>query len=73
MPRKRIAAPVETPRRKSKKQSDVTNFVMLAGLVKEVEEVKGDLSRLVDLLAEQFGEPFRSRAEEVVQKYQGKK
>ena len=44
----------------------------LAALTDEVNELKGDLARFARLTAEQFGEPFVSRALEILKKHQGK-
>lgn len=40
-------------------------------LAKDIDEIKGDLCRLVELMALQWGDPFLKQAKEILEKHQG--
>ena len=59
---------VAAPKKVAKKKAPV---VVARNLGAEIDEIKGDLARLVSLIGGQLGEPFRSLANEIVAKQQG--
>ncbi len=71
---KRVKAPA-APKKTAKKAAPSIAVDPLRDLVKvndgRLDEVEGDLARLAELLGQILGEPFASRAKEIVEKQQG--